>query len=189
MSISNMTFYRVTLTNPGGLVAPANGWVDNVRVETYLQTSVPGGFSFAQSQAKERGNMRFADVIGQLQMMANLYIENTVSTGADAATEPTAFAFTAEVERGDDVLVTRNDLGGVDLTGAAAIRRCVARALIMTYTRNALVYDPTATVAPGNATSFARNPGRTAALTVGALAANLTAAEALVTVAKIANVG
>ena len=46
-------------------------------------------------------------------------------------------------------------------------------------------FDPTATTAPGNATSYNRTGPRIIAETVGALYANITAAEASITVTAV----
>lgn len=184
------TFYRVTIAGVTA-AAPADGFIDNGTVERYLaEAPMPGGFSFAQAVAKERANVRYDMVVAQMGLMANLYVDNITKPAAAANAAPSSFAFTVEVERGDTVLDTHDELNsGARITGANAIRRCVARALVLTKDDFADIYDPTATPAPGNTTVAARMGVRIQRITVGALFANLAAAEAGITVTKIANVG
>jgi len=189
MSIS--TYYRVVI-DAVSEAAPRDGFIDNTKVEQYLAVvgSIPAGFDLADSRAKERANVRYDDVVNRLSQMANLYVSNISAPSADAETAPTEFAFTVEIERGDDILATHDEsTPGVVLTGTAAIARCVARSMISTLIVMVDTFDPTKTTGPGNLTQAVRRGTRIETLTIGSLAANLAAAAALIEVTKIENVG
>lgn len=187
MSIS--TFYRVSISGVTA-AAPSDGFIDNRTIERYRAMGATPGLTVAHTRAKERANIRYEYIVANLGLMANCYVDNVDAPSATASAAPTSFAFTCEVERGDEVLSTQDELvAGARLTGTQAIRRCVARALIMSKTDATEYYDPTTTTAPGNTTAAVRMGPRIEPITVGSLAANLTAAEALITVTKIANVG
>jgi hypothetical protein len=179
MSLS--TYYTVSIANSTG-AAPANGFVDHTKIEQYMAAS-SNPTTYAHSQAKERGNVRFQFIVEQLGRMANCYVTQMTATGASATAEADPFVFHVEVERGDSVLHTLDESNaGVTLTGSAALKRCVARALIESRTTNRDMYDPTLLATPGNSTQAARYGVREESLVIGPAAANLTAAETLITV-------
>lgn len=178
------TSYSVQITNATA-AAPGNGFIDPTTIEAYMAAnSLPA--TYAQCQAKERGNVRFDFLQQQVQLEANVYMTNLTASGASATAEATSFSFTAVVERGDDVLVTRDESNpGSYLTGTAALKRWVARALVESRTCFGDIYDPTLATTPGNTTTAARYGIRTEQITVGALKTTLTAAEALITVTAL----
>lgn len=185
------TQYRITIAGRAGSAgASTDGFIDATRVETYMAgspASVPT--TFANSVAKERGNMRFRFLQQQLQLECNIYIENIVAAGANANTAPTSFVFTAHVERGNDVLFTRDELNNnAPLTGVDALKRMIARALIQSSVSTGDIFDPTQSTddgAGGVKTAAARRGIRVETLTVGGLYSNLTDAAASVTVAAL----
>lgn len=178
-------YYRVAISGVTA-AAPADGFIDNKRIETYMaEGSTPT--TAAQTQAKERANLRYRNLIDNLQRLGNLYISNISAPGASATAQPTSFEFTVLSERGEDNLVFEVSPGTV-LTGADAIERMVAISLTTSFTRSSDYYDPTTSTAPGNATAYARIGNRIETLTVGALAADITTANGLVTVTSIATV-
>jgi hypothetical protein len=187
------TFYRVSIANATA-AAPQNGFVDHTSVERYLaDAAAPAGFDAADSQAKERGNLRFENIMASLGVMATYRLSNIVATGATADTEANPFAFTVEFELGDDVLYALDELNSnAVMTGAAAIRRWVARGLMVGGTSGTTVmfdyYDPTDVDLVGT-TGTAPRGQRQVRLALRPPVANLTAAEALVTVTKITNIG
>jgi hypothetical protein len=185
------TYYTVVINATGlGGANPADGFIDNTKCEQYMAASSPTTpTTKANSITKERANSRFEMLRYKLGIMANVYFTNIVATGADANTAATAFNFTAIVERGDAVLVTEDEnTPGTFLNGAAALTRCIARALIATKDDFADYYDPTTVAAPGNVTLAVRMGIRTERVTVGALAGDLATATTKITVTKIASI-
>lgn len=182
MSVS--TNYLVSIANSTG-AAPNDGFVDATTIEQYM-AAASAPTSYTQSQAKERANVRWLFLVQQLGLMANCYTSQIVPTGASSTTEASPFVFHVEIERGDSVLQTPDETAaGTTLIGAAAIARCVARALIQTRTTVRDMYDPTLATTPGNATLSARYGTRLDQLITGPAAATLTAATALITVTKL----
>jgi len=108
-----------------------------------------GGYptTLANSQAKERANMRWNQMVSELEENAtpNL-LGNIVRTGNIANVAPTSVTFTVGYERPDTVytvaLPTEPDAGTV-YVGTNAIKRQVARALTNTLISNRKVFDPT----------------------------------------------
>ena len=185
------SFYSVVITQTIG-AAPASGFIDNNLVATYGLAATPTvPATFSASEDKRRANWRYTFITQFLGIMCNAYTMDFASPGADANTPPTTFGFNLQVERGDAVLYTADELNpGQFLTGAAAIKRCVARALCQTETHETDVFDPTASVGYGNlispSVSVPRAASRIENLTIGALFAGVASAAATITVTKIA---
>lgn len=182
------TFYSVQINAISG---PANsdGFIDPVRIQDYM-VSGAAPTTKDQSVTKERANSRFDMLVQNLSIAGNLYVNNATATGANAITAPTRLDFTVEVERGDSVLSTKDENNaGQTLTGAAAIKRYVARSLISRRDSDfAEYYDPTkndAVVANGATVSASRMGNRIDKIVVGALANTIAEAEAVITVTKI----
>jgi hypothetical protein len=183
------TAYQVTITI---LVNGANGdgFIDPTTFQQYMaQGSTPSTTN--SSISKVRGNQRFQMIVQQLGLLANVWLTNVVTVGADANTAPTQISFIATSEHGDGPLYTADELNpGQFLTGASAVQRCIARAMCTNYTNDYQeYYNPTSTQAVGNCgalTSNAVRYGETVGqVVIGALANNLTAAQAAITVTKI----
>lgn len=182
--MSLTTNYLISIANSTG-AAPANGFVDNMKIEQYIAAG-SSPTTYLQSQAKERANVRWQFTVEQILRMANCYPSQMIATGASATAEANPFVFHVEVERGDSVLQTPDENNaGVTLTGLAALKRCVARALIEARTTNRDILDPTLGTTPGNSTQAARYGIRVETLVIGPAAANLTAAESLITVTAL----
>jgi hypothetical protein len=121
--------------------------------------------------------------------MCNSYVSNWLLPGASATSEPTSISFTIESEWGDECVTTPDELNsGTFLTLGAAYQRCIARALIQDMYHLVPVCDPTIEVTLGPNPPSARNPYITENLEVGAVASNLTAATALITVTRDNNI-
>lgn len=178
------TTYRVTIQGATA-PAPGNGFIDNRKIEDYMAAgSTP--VTYAQAEAKERANMRYETLIAKIQQFANIYVSDIAAPNANAITEATTFSFTATVEHGASSLVTQDEINpGDTISGVAALRRAVARALVVSKTDFGEVYDPTVSTAPGNPAAVPRRGPRISRIEFGALANNLTSAEALVTVTSI----
>lgn len=182
------TKYRIEITQING-TGNAAGFVDDKRIERYMaEGSTPTDLT--ASQNKERANLRYRFVLANLQSMGNLYVSDVVATGATADTAPTEFAFTVEAERGDDMLFTRDETAeGEELSGADAIKRCVARGLMAEQLGRLMdCYDPTTSTGVKDgapAPAAVRTFNRVAPLDVAKLTNNLTTAEAAITVTKL----
>ena len=182
--------YRITITNSGGLAAPSDGFIDNMKTEFYLSDLElpPSDFTMLLSEAKRRANLRYREIILQFAMIGNISVDEAsiLTPAATYKTEATSFTFTVLVENGDGSLVTWDELNpGQTLTVIPALTRVVARALTWTQTLNADVFDPTGLVTIENAFLRPRFGVRIAPLTVGAISVNLTAATSLITVTPI----
>ena len=108
-----------------------------------------GGYptTLAFSQAKERANMRWTQMISELEENATpILLGNIVRTGNVSNIETSSVTFTVGYDRPDTVYtVARSeepDAGNL-LVGASAVKRAVARALTAVITGNRKVFDPT----------------------------------------------
>lgn len=118
--------------------------------------------TLAQSQAKELANMRWLQVINQLETSSTpSYIDNlTVSGNYLGNAVPTTFSFTVGYDHPDQItttaLSTEPDAGSVFI-GEYAVQRFVARALTTTTNSNRKVYDPSLK-SVGNYAAFDNTP-------------------------------
>lgn len=181
------TSYYVTISSLSQ-ASPGDGFIDMKKVEQY-RSEGSDVTTYAQAQAKERANQRFQLMVNKLQLLGNLYVSNVTATGANASTAALSFTFNLTSEHGDECLATPDeDTPGVTLTGNVAIKRAIARSLSTTVTNDYQeVYDPTSTAGKGTypTANAVRFGSRIEALTVGAAANNLTAAEAAISVTKL----
>lgn len=186
-------FYNITVTNGVSNSEPADGFIDVLRIEQYdldFETT-PSDLTYELCQAKRRGNLRYREIINQLQMVTNCFVPpaSIVATDATALVEASAFSFQLWVERGGS-LVTADELNpGTWLYGADCITRCIARAMIADLFVKIDVVDPTsAQSVPDTTTSVPRFGPRVlpaADFEVGPYADNLTDAEALIDVTQL----
>jgi hypothetical protein len=99
------------------------------------------------SQAKERANMRWSQMVSELEENATpILLGNITRTGNISNVETTSVTFTVGYDRPDTVYtVARSgepDVGNL-LVGAGAVKRAVARALTSVITGNRKLFDPT----------------------------------------------
>lgn len=176
--------YDVTLAGVSA-TAPSDGFIDPKTVYVYGNSASPSSpTTYAQSLAKARANNRHKAVTGTVQHYGGMEITNVTTGGTPSATAaPTNIVYRvdarAEVSTHDET-----DPGEI-LTGTDAIKRIFARALIRVKTTAMEVLDPTTGTAPGNEEAFARAGARINVETVGALYADLAAAEAGITVTAV----
>lgn len=182
-----LKYYRVVIDTPnligGSLLTTESGGIDNTTPEQYgATTGFPSDINF--SLAKERGNMRYEEILRQVsENIQPVYVSAIVATAGDGDTEPTDFDFTLVYDR--DEFVTTVELPGEaspgdTLTAEDAIKRWVERALTATIVQNRNIYDPTETA------SAIRNGPQIIEVTAGSLEAALPITEVTVTV--IANI-
>jgi hypothetical protein len=179
------SIYSVVIAGVTGS-APSDGFIDNTTILQYMAAgSEPT--TLDQSTSKVRGNIRFKLLQQQIQLESNVYMDEYVAAGGSAIAQPTSFAFTATVEHGDDSLFTRDETNAnAPLTGVDALKRWIARSMILGTTLLHEVYDPTQATSRGAIEPFARDTTVDLLVTAGALCADLTTATALITVSKIA---
>lgn len=107
-----------------------------------------GGYpiTLANSEAKERANIRWTQMISEIEENATpSFLGNISRTGNVANVSTSSVTFTVSYDRPETIYTTARpgepDAGAV-LTGTAALRRQVARALTQTMVSNRKVFDP-----------------------------------------------
>lgn len=178
---SSIQYYSIVITNSYTNSTPADGFVDNLRIENYYaatnyaleNTTNCSGLTLALATAKRRGNFRYHEIIRQLGLVSGFRIDpnsisGTTAAGAtiianptNALLEPGSITFqiiasggTSAWNTADETVSGATLLNGLaTLTGTACIVRCIERALSGTFLREADVFDPSATTSAGNTTS------------------------------------
>lgn len=182
-----MSIYDVTIAAILA-AAPSDGFIDPKTSYSYMDTASDAPNNIANAKAKMRANRRYKQVIWQVQRMCNAYV-NSVTCDATADLPATSITIRFEFEHGDDdLLIEDENNAGQWLSGALAIKRCVARAMTIAETRNIEYFDPT--VVTGRQIDGQANAGIAHGPvinieTIGALTNSLSTAEAAVTVTKI----
>lgn len=169
-------YYRIEIDGSGlGGPAPADGFIDDQPAKAYD----PLPTNQAASRAKERGNVRYGELIRQLSdniSPVNHTPRQINAPSRDGDTPPTRFDFTVVFDRPEYLRTEDETNPGTFLTDAAAVTRFVARALTTTRYDNREIYN----TASGNSSLIE-------ALTTGSLAADVATAEGNITVTEIAN--
>lgn len=178
-------YYRVQISGSGlGGTAPNDGFIDNKEPKEYD----PMPTTLENSKKKERGNIRYKEIIRQLSINispVSYTPRNINAPGRDNNTPPTDFDFTVVFSRPEYLRTEDEKNPGTFLTGTNAIKRYIARALTITRTDNVELFDPkTQTV---GSTTVYTNPQQILEITTGSIAANLSTAEGNITVTEIAN--
>lgn len=141
--------------------------------------------NLTSSTNKNQANLRWQMVVNQLETVATpIFVGDYVATGnfngnADVST----LTFTVGYEHVDQLSTADEYNAGVNLTGAAAIKRFVARGLAGFDTRNVRVFDPTLT--PRGNVAVAVNSTLIQQATASAIAANVSVVEDNVSVSLI----
>jgi hypothetical protein len=183
------TYYRVSIAGISG-TGDAAGFIDAKKVEYYMANGGAAPASLTTSTNKVRANVRFKDVVENLQLMGNVYVSNVVANAATVDTAPSDISFTLESERGDETLITPDEnTPGAYLTGANAIVRCVARGLTESRLNYVYpVYNPTLTTAAqngGTSNAAVRIGSGTITFNVAALSNSVSSAASSVTVTPL----
>jgi hypothetical protein len=151
-----------------------------------------GGYptTLANSQAKERANMRWTQMIAELESMATPNkFGNIVRTGNISNVETSTVTFTVGYDQPGYVRTVARDEepdAGTIFEGADAIRRAVARALVVSMISNRKVFDPT--LENYGAYCDRPNAARIQSITADALTDNILVIEQNITVTQIAGV-
>lgn len=157
-----------------------------------VSTAYGGAMDLAEAEDIERGNMRWKGVINSIETSLTAFSYNLVAmTGSttDGNEPPATLSWTLGVENVDHVYcITTADepeSTGTVLTGAAAIKRLVARALTVDWSENRNVFNNTLTVRGTYATR--ENPVVVEFLTATALdsVADIATIEGNITVTMI----
>lgn len=166
--------------------APREGLIDPKSIYQYMSEGEANPASLAIAEAKMRATRRFINTLSELSRMGNAYVRD-VTCDATLATAPTAITLRVEFEHGDAALHTVDeDNPETHLLGAAAIKRCVARAMTRVEDKQLETFDPTAMTIVSNGADKTIPRGIVSNIAqVGAIADNLAAAEAAITVTKI----
>lgn len=178
MSISDPITYSVVIT----------GAVDNLSQEKFATTSSDFPTTYNNSKAIARSNIRYHEMIGQLLTLSDFKLDNISSVGRTKDAAATSFSFNLTYYRDRiSYLKTADETNpGTYLTGIAAIKRVIARALSTNYYQNFSFWDPTVRVTRTNTnTTTQTTPPRGWAFEqVDALAlfASVTLAEAAITI-------
>jgi hypothetical protein len=162
---SSIQYYAVTVTSAGTVAAPGDGFLDHKKIETYYASTAnafettptsPSTLTYALCKAKRRANIRYHEIIRQLQLVQDCWIDpnSLTATGASGVAEATSFAFQLIAMFGDAAWVTADELNaGQFLTGQNCIKRCIARALTADIYRETDVFDPSSATSAGNNTA------------------------------------
>ena len=153
-----------------------------------------GGYptTLANSQAKERANMRWTQMISELESMATPNkFGNIVRTGNISNVQASTVTFTVGYDQPGYIrTVARDDEpdAGTVFEGVDAIRRAVARALVVSMIQNRKVFDPT--LQSYGAYCDRPNAARIQTITADAMdsLADITVVEQNITVTQIAGV-
>ncbi len=163
--------------------APNDGSVDPYSVDYYRAQSSTAGTDVATMTKKKRGHVRWHRIETMLQGLGNLYISNKVGTGGTINVTPTTVTFRVTVEHDADPVRTADENNsGQFLSGALAIKRVIARALMSELTANQEVWDPSTVSGHSDVPTFGY---RVISVVTGALAASITESDAAVTVTAV----
>jgi hypothetical protein len=181
--------YDITISTLGG-AAPADGFIDSQNTYAYMKANGTPPSSLPNAKAKSRAYARYKHIVFSLSQFCSLGgVIAVTPTGGDVNTAPSAIKLTVRM-REPAGLVTQDELNaGQTLTGLPAIKRVVARCCIAAqgnYTME--IYDPSTVnerATDGAATTARPKQSSIIMDTVGALAANIAAAEAAITVVAL----
>lgn len=135
LTMTNTTYYPTTDGNDNGGVTPNSS-------DSFSTANLPT--TLAKGQARARGNMRFRNIVNQLSGLADCQIldieVDSDETNGDA--QATTLAFTVKYDRDAFIPSTGTDIAGGSITTKALyIKNEVAKAIRLSTTANARVYD------------------------------------------------
>ena len=163
-------------------------------------TTYAGAMTYANAIADEQGFLRWKYVASSIETLvtpiyyAGVSYSNTTNRSTNGVNPPAAFSWTVGVEHLDALttltLAGEPEGAGVQLNGAACVKRLVARALINSYTENCNVYNPNVTIAGSSVIAYNTSQMVTVQVTASALdtAANIDDIEENLTVTMVSNI-
>lgn len=121
-----------------------------------------GPITLSQSQANELGNMRWRQVINEIESFSTpSFVGNVAISGNFIGNAtPTTFSFTVGYDHPDQIVTvgrTTEPDAGTTFIGELAVKRAVARAMSSSMNSNRMVFDPTLTTY-GSYTAQAYSP-------------------------------
>jgi len=192
---SSVQVYEITIVNDNsGASPPADGFVNPEPITGYGLSfaTTPASLTPALTTANRRGNLRYREILNQIQMVSNCYVlPSSITNNATAIIEATSLTFQVWLEHGESSMVTADESNpGEVLTGTDAITRCIARAMSIDLSNRVVdIFDPTSSKSvPSTTTSVPRYGDRinaASAFDCEPYAADIGAAEAMITVARV----
>ncbi len=184
------TIYDITISNSSftGNTSPNDGFIDPVSSYAYMDgDDDEEPTTLANAIAKARANRRFKNVIMRLtSLTTNIFEVDRTLTGGDANTPHSSITFRFQINNTGALRTPDENNVGQWLVGALALKRVVARALLINETYNMEVYDPTDVTIVSNGADVTIPRGIIlSTYEVGPVAANLAAAEGAITVTAI----
>lgn len=149
--MKNLAYFRVSIKNTTSNTSPSDGFVDDKNVSDYLTIDQINGIyinkptSLALALAKARGFIRYQKIVDNLNFNQNTLGIIDIVSDATVNTEATQISFTVIYDKPDYLTTTDETKIGNILTGAAAIKRWIARALTQNLNINFMIFDPSLT--------------------------------------------
>lgn len=140
-----------------------------------------GGATLANNEAKMRGNSRWESLMKLLNFEANtLSVGSVVATGGTPDAAPSTISFTVAYQNISSVYTYDELNNNALIKGDAALTRMVARALVLSRIENRVIINP------GTDVTWHFTIGdQVEKLTIGAIAANIAAANSAITVVHV----
>lgn len=192
--VASSSSSKLVLTNEDGFEGNSLTVTGSVAVLTELAyvapviTATPGAApaSLANSEKKARGNCRFRYVNEQLSREATPnFVGAVVKTGGTVDADPTVIAFTVSFSAAQYVYTLDETNNNTVIEGIPAIKRLVARALMIDKFQLFQVFDPSTYNGGGTDSGTITKGARIENIHVGALTTDLPTAEGAVTVTFI----
>lgn len=181
-----IVFYNVVV-NDITTTSPGDGFIDPKLANNYLSVDSTTGqltgwpSSNDNALAKARGNVRWNIVKEQLGLTLNvLSVNNVVVTGGDINTDPTSVSFDVVYDRPSALFTNDEYNTGVVLSGADAVKRFVARALLLSRSINYTVLNSVENIPDPISKSY-----ETVSLEVGPVASDISSVNAVITVTEV----
>ena len=178
LQLTNSADYEIYGVQMGGTpsVVAALGFT----VQTPVYPNAAGVDTLANSRAKTRANDRWNQMLKIASTNATCKVGGVAKTGGGISSAPSAIAFDLTFGNVGFVYAYDELNNNTLLKGLPAVKRLIARSLIVDHVTKAVVFDPTS-----NGTPSFQIGDRHETITVGKLFANLAAAEAVITVGLV----
>jgi hypothetical protein len=176
ITMTSTTYYPTT----GGSANDRGGITPN-SADSFAAADLPSTLAYGQNRA--RGNMRFRNIVNQLSGLADCQILDIEvdSDETNGDSQATTLAFTVKFDRDEFIPSSGTDIADGNITSKALyIKNEIAKAIRLTTTANARVYDGT-TGQDKQLSITVTHSGATASQTLGTVAVALIDGTELVT--------
>jgi len=166
LTMTNTTYYPTADSNDNGGVTPNSS-------DSFSTANLPT--TLAKGQARARGNMRFRNIVNALSGIADCQILDIEldSDESNGDAQATTLAFTVKYDRDAFIPTSGTDIAGGSITTKALyLKNEVAKAIRVSTTANARVYDGT-TGQDKQLPITVTHTGATATQTLGTVAVTL----------------